>query len=98
MEMGACASDCEAKQDSSRICITFRRVVLGPCSMPECSVFKYNQCGKRKWPFCQYSAGQNAKQAYLTGKDVILNLSASDVKANKLHLLGHCVILGNGPA
>ena len=40
------------------MCITFRRVVLGPCSMPECSVIKYKQCGKERIVFCQYSAGQ----------------------------------------
>ena len=82
------------------MCITFRRVVLGPCSMPECSVFGYKLCGNaaKEKAFLSVLSRTDAKQAYLAGKDVILNLSASDVEANKFYLLGLCVILGNGPA
>ena len=78
--------------------ITFRRVVLGPCSMP--TVFSgHVQIMQQKEPaFLSVLSSIDAKSAYLAGKDVIFNLSACDVEANELNLLGLCVILGNGPA
>lgn len=81
---------------------TFRSVVLGPCSMPNRSVVicrQYVQTKEQQGTgFLSISYVTGAKQACLAGKDVILNVSAGNVKANKLNLLRFCVILGNWPA